>query len=281
MKLLKVKYLMMVSFFISSLLVGVVPAEALCLGGQFDLMTEKLKKYDKIITKYHQEYEVSKALISAIITAESCINPNAESAKGAQGLMQLMPDTAKRFGVSDRFDPNENIKAGTQYLKFLFEYFEEDFLVAVAAYNAGEGTVDKYKGIPPYKETKQYVSNVAKLYKIYNQGGANYLIDKNAVPIFVPKLIAKSRLSPYKSQRRHRIKGQCENRTGTRLRKSTTVESGGGVWQRIYTARRGDTLLRVMQRTGVHKTKLAQMNGLSSRSRLNEGQRLLVWECRK
>jgi len=281
MQLLRVTPLIIVSLFVSTFLLGNVYGGTLCLDGQFDAMTKKLKKYDKIITKYHQEYDVSKALINAIITAESCINPNAESRKGAQGLMQLMPDTAKRFGVTDRFDPEENIKAGTRYLKFLFEYFEEDFLAVVAAYNAGEGAVDKYKGIPPYKETRQYVSNVAKLYKIYNQGGANYLLDENAVPVFVPKAISRSRLSPYKTSGRHSVNGQCENRTSTRLRKSTSVESGGGVWQRIYIARKGDTLLRVMQKTGIHKTKLSQMNGISSRAKLSEGQRLLVWECRK
>ena len=262
--------------------------QAYCLGGNYRALAKKAKKYQASITRYSKKYGVSHALIKAIITAESCFNAKAVSPKGAQGLMQLMPPTAKRFGVKDSFNTDSNIKAGTNYLKFLLDYYEEDMLNVIAAYNAGEGTVDKYKGIPPYKETRQYVSKVAALYKLYSQGkgiltkaSVSSLSPDLAKTIFIPRALPKSRFSPYKGRARNIEHGQCANRTGSRLRKTTRVEGGDGIWQRIYVVRHGDTLMRVMQRTGIHKNKIMQMNGLRSRSRLKAGQELLVWECRK
>ena len=93
--------------------------------------------------------------------------------------------------------------------------------------------------------------------------------------------MARSRFSPYKGRIRNISHGNCSNRTGTRLRKSTMLQSGQGVWQKTYMVRRGDTLSKIMYKTGIHKSKIAQMNGLRSRSRLSQGQTLLLWECRK
>ena len=142
-----------------------------CLGGSYKAFNRKAKKFDKSISKYSKKYNIPKALIKAVITAESCFNAKAVSPKGAQGLMQLMPGTAKRFGISNSFNPDSNIKGGTRYLKYLFKYFDQDLLHVVAAYNAGEGAVDKYGGVPPYRETRGYVSKVAALYKLFSQGG--------------------------------------------------------------------------------------------------------------
>ncbi len=105
---------------------------------------------------------VETPLVHSVIRAESNYNPDAVSPKGAMGIMQLIPETAKRFGVSDAFDPEENIQGGVRYLKFLLDYYQGDYQKAIAAYNAGEAAVDKYHGIPPFAETRNYVVQVAK-----------------------------------------------------------------------------------------------------------------------
>lgn len=110
---------------------------------------------------------VDPALIRAVIHAESSFNPNAVSRAGAAGLMQLMPATAQRMGVSDRFDPVQNVYGGTRYLKMLLGMFDGDIAKAVAAYNAGENAVIRHGGIPPYSETQAYVPKVLALYRQY------------------------------------------------------------------------------------------------------------------
>ena len=119
------------------------------------------KKFVDIVSKVAEKYGVSENLIHAVIRAESSYNPDAVSPKGAGGLMQLMPATAEQYGVSDRFSPEENIDGGTKYLKFLLDRYEGDVALAVAAYNAGEGAVDKYGAIPPYAETRAYVDRIS------------------------------------------------------------------------------------------------------------------------
>ncbi len=110
---------------------------------------------------------VDEALIRAIIHAESAFNPNAMSNKGAQGLMQLIPATADRFNVSEPFTPAENIRGGATYLAWLLKRFDGDTRLASAGYNAGEGAVDRYSGVPPYNETQLYVERVAILHERY------------------------------------------------------------------------------------------------------------------
>ena len=110
--------------------------------------------------------DVDPALIHAVILAESGYNPSARSNKGAVGLMQLMPETAKRYGVIDRLDPAQNIRGGTSYLRDLLRLFNNDLRLALAAYNAGEGAVVKYGNrIPPYRETVAYVPRVMTYYR--------------------------------------------------------------------------------------------------------------------
>jgi soluble lytic murein transglycosylase-like protein len=113
--------------------------------------------------------DVEESLIRAIIHAESAYQSDAESPKGAQGLMQLMPTTAQELQVSNPFDPAANIDGGTRYLSALLDEFEGDFELAAAAYNAGPGAVRKYGGIPPYVETREYVRRVKILYRRYDQ----------------------------------------------------------------------------------------------------------------
>lgn len=111
-----------------------------------------------------KNFEISPLLVDSVIQVESNYNPFAVSSKGAQGLMQLMPSTARRFGVENPFDPRQNIQGGVRYLKFLKDTFQDDQL-ALAAYNAGEKAVAKYTGVPPYPETVSYVAKVRKKYE--------------------------------------------------------------------------------------------------------------------
>ncbi len=113
---------------------------------------------------------VNEALLHAVIKAESAYNPGAVSPKGAVGLMQLMPGTAKRYGVSDRYDPEGNVEGGARYLRDLLDMFNDNMELAVAAYNAGENAVIKYGNqIPPYQETQYYVNRVLSLYQHFSK----------------------------------------------------------------------------------------------------------------
>lgn len=134
--------------------------------------TEKEKPahpYDGIIRKAAERYEVDPALVKAIIMAESSYNPRAVSRKGARGLMQLMPRTARALGVEDSFDPEDNIDAGVRYFKQLLEQFDGDLKLAIAAYNAGSRKVRMYKGVPPFKYTRYYVAKVIEYHQRYQQ----------------------------------------------------------------------------------------------------------------
>jgi soluble lytic murein transglycosylase-like protein len=116
-----------------------------------------------LIADAAKNFDVNPMLVDSVIQVESNYNPLAVSPKGAQGLMQLMPATAQRFGVTDSFDPKQNIEAGVRYLKLLQDTFQDDRL-AIAAYNAGEKAVAKYRDVPPYPETINYVAKVGKKY---------------------------------------------------------------------------------------------------------------------
>ena len=140
--------------------VGVMPRRS----WRFDHTRKPLfnSKFDVSIVAAAKHFDVDAALVSAVIKAESDYNPRIVSHKGARGLMQLMPATAERFGVSDSFDPVANIYAGTRYLRWLLKTFEGNADLAVAAYNAGEGNVWKYKGVPPFRETVNYINRIAR-----------------------------------------------------------------------------------------------------------------------
>ena len=119
-------------------------------------------RYDRIITRAARKHGVDNTLVKAVIRAESDFDRNAVSNKGAQGLMQLMPETAKDLAVKDSFDPHENINAGVRYLKRQLNNFENNVPLALAAYNAGENAVRRYGRIPPYKETRTFVDRVLR-----------------------------------------------------------------------------------------------------------------------
>lgn len=132
-------------------------------GVNFNTLRLNTIAYQSEVSAAAAEFGVEVAVIRAIMHAESAFKPNALSRAGAQGLMQLMPATASRFGVSNAFDPQQNIRGGTRYLSWLLKRFNGNLTLAAAGYNAGEGAVDKYKGVPPYSETRRYVERVAVL----------------------------------------------------------------------------------------------------------------------
>jgi hypothetical protein len=161
-------------------------------------------------------------LARAVIQAESAFNYRARSRTGALGLMQLMPQTAERFGVLDPFDPRQNITGGTKYLRWLLDYFKGDLTKTIAAYNAGEGAVDKHGGIPPFAETLAYVPRVMQLYShrlvqadpkaagamaLLKKGRGGFLVEekpvkgdtKNAAPMPAfpaPRPVAEAKAAP-------------------------------------------------------------------------------------
>lgn len=117
---------------------------------------------EEMINTIAEKHDVEPLLVHSVIKAESNYNPFAVSPKGAQGLMQLIPATARRFGVANSFNPQQNIEGGVKYLRFLMDLFNRDYVKVIAAYNAGEAAVTKYNGIPPFPETRGYVYAVGR-----------------------------------------------------------------------------------------------------------------------
>jgi len=144
--------------------------------GRYDMyMKEKApvkasnRSYLDIIRRHATSYQLEEALVKAVIKVESNYQPRIVSRKGAQGLMQLIPETAKDLKVSNPFDPYENIRGGSEYLRMMLDLFDNDVELALAAYNSGPGTVKRYGGIPPYDETQNYVKKVKRYLDYYRQ----------------------------------------------------------------------------------------------------------------
>ena len=133
------------------------------------------RSYIEIIRHHANSYRLEEALVKAVIKVESDYQPRIVSKKGAQGLMQLIPETARSLKVSNPFDPSENIRGGSEYLRRMLDLFNDDLELALAAYNSGPTTVKRYGGVPPYDETRNYVKRVKHYLDYYRQAGDTLL----------------------------------------------------------------------------------------------------------
>ncbi len=136
-------------------------------GGRRWRANARTSPYDALIKQLAKAYKLEPALVKAVIHVESAFRPKARSHMGAMGLMQLMPATAKRFGVRNAYRPSENVLGGVRYLRWLFNHFNGNVSFVLAGYNAGENAVKRYGGIPPYRETQQYVKRVMSMRRLY------------------------------------------------------------------------------------------------------------------
>ena len=165
------------AWFVQSADSTVVKKEAATIGEQISLFNDSVREkffktslpYGDIIHEKAEKYDVDPALVAAVVEAESRFKHRARSQVGAQGLMQLMPKTGRWMGARNLYDPAQNVDAGAKYLKYLQERFDGNLTKTIAAYNAGEGNVRRFNGVPPYRETRTYVKRVMSNYNKRNQ----------------------------------------------------------------------------------------------------------------
>lgn len=163
-------------------------SEAKKIGDEITLFNDHIREqffrtelpYGDLIHEKAQKYDVDPALVAAVIETESRFRHDAHSSVGARGLMQLMPRTGRWMGARDLYDPDQNVDAGVKYLKYLQGRFDGNLQKAIAAYNAGEGNVRRYNGVPPYRETRNYVTRVMRNYKKRNDQLKNYSAQQQA-----------------------------------------------------------------------------------------------------
>lgn len=139
-----------------------------CLNMTPQRLADRARPFLPVIKRYADQHRLDESLVHAVITVESCFDQNAVSTAGAQGLMQLMPGTARDLAVHNAFSPSENIRGGTSYLRRMIDRFDDNLELALAAYNAGPAAVERHGGIPPFPETQQYVVKVMQHYERYS-----------------------------------------------------------------------------------------------------------------
>lgn len=278
-----------------------------CYEYSADTLRRKADAFQPHIRANSAKYGVDEALIISVITAESCFRQTARSHKSAQGLMQLIPATAERFGVRDAYQPSQNIRGGTRYLKFLLKRFPGNLEHAVAGYNAGEGAVSRYGGIPPYKETKEYVRRVMRVYnRLKGRSGkttyaksntgrvkAVYAVQRTAEPRgnFIKPDYKWQRKKPSNVVATARERQQmrtisqnthayaCRDSSSFKIRRSSDLIKRTKLWRRFYTVGQPTTLSAISKQTGVALKHLLSLNRGISRLNVKLGRKVLVWQC--
>lgn len=266
-----------------------------CYKYGYTQLQSKSKKYQRSITEASRKHGVNENLIKSVITAESCFKIRARSHKGARGLMQLMPATARRFGVKNSYSSHQNIGAGTRYLRWLLDRYKGNMHFALAGYNAGEGKVDRYGGIPPYKETREYVRRVMGVYKTLH-GKKEVSEYGSTASAKKPNALQKTRAEYHRIWQQQQARKKTASKNTRPINERRCVEAvpnhltyqtrlkrsghGGRIWRRYYNLQAGENLSHVMKKTGVHINTIKRMNHLTSKSTVLAGHQLLVWECR-
>ncbi|CAA6809700.1 MAG: Membrane-bound lytic murein transglycosylase D precursor (EC [uncultured Thiotrichaceae bacterium] len=277
------------------------------------ILHKKALRYRHIIHSASHKYGVNANLIKAVITAETCFRLRARSHKGAAGLMQLMPATAKRWGVTNRYNVSQNIHAGTLYLSWLLHRYGGSVRHAVAAYNSGEGTVDRYGLGVPYRETQNYMRMVMNAYTKMNGGRApefmrtgglkkvglrkskQYVRDASRLQS-AQQLQArieqevdqktkkrsktKKKQVSRKSRKAKRLLPSCMT-VSRKLHKATTHSDRRKTQTRTfyYKVKKGDSLGKIMKATGKSTTTIKRYNNIK-RNLIKPGQKLKISECR-
>lgn len=268
------------------------------------IIRQKASAYQNLINAVSLQYGVSADLIQAVITAETCFRPRAVSHKGAYGLMQLMPATARRFGATDK-SVTHNLHAGTRYLRWLLERYDGSVYHAVAAYNSGEGTVDRHGWNVPYQETRRYLVQVLNAYrKLSNNRGqllfapnlgaaaqfqkASFALDQ-LYPVSTEveePVITGKRLRSKSSERiltpqatEKRLLPSCKS-ISNKLTKAAAYKDKKGERTFFYTVKDNDSIDRISRVTGSSKIMIKRYNDMEDkRATIKPGQVLKVSEC--
>lgn len=270
-----------------------------CYQSTAKTLLDRAESLQPAIRNASHRYGVSEALIISIITAESCFSRTARSPKNAQGLMQLIPATAKRFGVTNAYIPAQNIKGGTRYLKFLLKRFSGNLHLTIAAYNAGEGAVDRFSGIPPYRETRNYVKKVMSVYRrIQDYQGNSKVIKRASYLDPVSGKVVQNKdhfIKPdYQWVRKNKTgrvqkvynasttankRSSCRDVSSVKLKSNSwLVEKNDGM-KRYYSSRKPISLSTIAKKTGVSLSLLLRMNRNVSKYMIPANNKILVWQC--